>query len=96
MVNWSLICANWANSHFWVQATLEVLGNGPEWHPVWLDDGMKSSQIVSKSWQKVVRASFYIKRELYVNSPKNTQNVWATFVRYFLPRIFKNWPIWSH
>ena len=41
------------NEHLWNGETL----------PVWPDVEMKSSQIVSKSCQKIGKASFYIKRE---------------------------------
>ena len=49
---------------------------------------MKCSHFVSKSGQKVAKTRFYIIRNLF----ENFMNVWATFVRLFMAKIFYKSP----
>ena len=59
----------------------------------------KVAKLFPNVGKKVAKASFYIKEiclKIAQTFMKCFMNVWATFVRYFLPSIFKNRPIWSH
>ena len=55
---------------------------------MWPDVVMKCSHFVSKSGQKVAKTRFYIIRNLF----ENFMNVWATFVRLFMAKIFYKSP----
>ena len=62
---------------------------------VWPDDGIKSCLISLKNCPNVATHFLHIS-DIFRNSPKSHQNIWATSVRQFLQNTCKNHPIWTH
>ena len=58
-------------------------------------DQMIKLKVAQKLTQKVATTVFTL--EWFLSKKhKKSPNIWATFVRIFVPRTFKNCPIWSH